>query len=241
MVNTSTSMFRFKQFSVIQDKCAMKIGTDAVLLGAWTSLEKAPFSILDIGAGTGVLALMLAQRSNADLIDALEIDDSAYEQCVENFEQSDWGDRLFCYHASLGEFVEEIEDKYDIIICNPPYYSEDYKTESKQRDLARFQDAMPFNHLLEGISKLLSAAGTFNVVIPFKEEERFIELASNYNLFLNRLLHVKGNPNSEIKRSLLEFSFQKSIIDTSELIIETKRHQYTDDYISLTKAFYLKM
>lgn len=219
----------------------MKIGTDSVLLGAWTSLEKRPFSILDIGAGTGVLSLMLAQRSTAQLIDAIEIDDNAYEQCVDNFEQSPWGDRLFCYHASLQEFVEEIEDKYDLIICNPPFYAEDYKSENKSRDLARFQDAMPFEHLLKSVSKLLSDEGLFSVIIPFKEEKRVINLASDYNFFPNKILHVKGHITSKIKRSLIEFSSNKNNISVSELIIEIERHQYTQDYINLTKDFYLKM
>lgn len=238
--------FKFKQFSVNQNKCAMKIGTDAVLIGAWTSLENNPLSVLDIGAGTGVLALMLAQRSNAlpiaiEIIDAIEIDDDAYEQCVENFEQSDWNDRLFCFHASLEEFVEDIEDKYNLIICNPPFYAEDYKTDNNSRDLARFQDAMPFDHLLESVSKLLSEKGIFSVVIPFKEEEIFIGLASRFNLFPKRILRVKGNPSSEIKRSLMEFSFSKNNTEVNELIIETERHQYTEEYINLTKEFYLKM
>ena len=219
----------------------MKIGTDAVLLGAWTSIEKSPYSVLDIGSGTGVLSLMLAQRSNAEVIDALEIDDNAYEQCVDNFEHSQWGDRLFCYHASLNEFVEEIEDQYDLIICNPPFYSEDYKTENQQRDLARFNDAMPFEHLLQSVSKLLIEDGLFSVIIPFKEEERFVSLASKLNLFPKRLLHVKGNPTSEIKRSLIEFTINKSDIKKEVLIIETERHRYTEDYINLTKDFYLKM
>ena len=233
--------FKFKEFSINQDQCAMKIGTDSVLLGAWTSLEKRPFSILDIGSGTGVLALMLAQRSHAELIDAIEIDDNAYEQCVENFEQSPWSDRLFCYHASLEEFTDEIEDKYDLIISNPPFYSEDYKSENNQRDLARFVDAMPFEHLLESVSKLLAEDGVFSVIIPFKEETSFIALASQMNLFVNKKLHLKGTPTSDIKRSLLEFSFQESDIKSNELIIETARHQYTQDYINLTKDFYLKM
>lgn len=223
----------------------MKIGTDAVLLGAWASLKKSPFSILDIGAGTGVLSLMLAQRCHAELIDAIEIDDNAYEQCVDNFEQSYWGDRLFCYHASLEGFVEELEDEddtYDLIICNPPFYSEDYKTDDSQRDLARFQDAMPFEHLIESASKLLSKElGNFSVVIPFKEETNFIDIASKFKLYPNRILHVKGNPTSETKRSLIEFSFRESDIITNVLIIETERHQYTEDYINLTKDFYLKM
>ncbi len=249
--------FQFKQFTIHQDQCAMKIGTDSVLLGAWATLKNNPFSVLDIGAGTGVLSLMLAQRSTAQLIDAIEIDDAAYEQCVDNFEQSQWGDRLFCYHASLEEFVNEIEDKYDLIVSNPPFYSEDYKTENNQRDLARFQDAMPFEYLIESASKLLSKNGVLSVIIPFKEELKFIDLASKANLFPNSILHVKGHPTSEIKRSLIEFSFHKtyvgpfdfaqaklcrsSAIKTEVLIIETERHQYTQDYINLTKDFYLKM
>ncbi len=233
--------FKFKEFSVNQDKCAMKIGTDGVLLGAWTSLNTNPFSVLDIGSGTGVLSLMMAQRSAAQNIEALEIDADAYEQCSGNFESSPWADRLFCYHASLLEFAEEIEDTYNLIVCNPPFYSEAYKTNNEARDLARFNDAMPFEHLIYAVANLLSDDGIFSVVIPFKEEADFIALALKVGLFPNRNLHVKGHPNSAIKRTLLEFSFKESKIETSELIIETGRHQYTEDYINLTKDFYLKM
>ena len=233
--------FIFKQFEIHQDRCAMKIGTDSVLLGSWASIENNPSSILDIGAGTGVLALMMAQRHQSETIDAIEIDDDAYEQCVENFEQSPWGDRLFCYHASLEEFVDEIEDRYDLIISNPPFYNDTYKSENEQRDLARFSDAMPFRHLIESVSKLLSKNGWFSVVIPFSKEKDFIVLASKEHLFPNRILRVKGSPSSEIKRSLIEFSFQETDAEIQELIIETSRHQYTDDYIKLTKEFYLKM
>lgn len=242
----SSKPFIFKNFKVNQDKCAMKIGTDGVLLGAWTTLGKHVSSILDIGAGTGILSLMLAQRSNATainigIIDALEIDDNAYEQCVDNFEQSPWRDLLFCYHASLEEFADEIEDKYDLIVCNPPFYSENFKTENVSRDLARFQDAMPFKHLLESVSKLLSNDGVFSVIIPFKEEKNFVELAALFNLLPNKTLHVKGNPKSDIKRSLIEFSFLKNSLVVDELIIENSRHNYTKNYINLTKDFYLKM
>ncbi|WP_347923905.1 methyltransferase [Pontimicrobium sp. SW4] len=233
--------FLFKKFSVNQDRCAMKIGTDGPLLGAWASVSQNPFSVLDIGSGTGVIALMLAQRCYAELIDAIEIDDDAYEQCTENFENSPWNDRLFCYHASLEEFTEEIDDKYDLIVSNPPFYSDDYKSENAQRDTARFEVAMPFKHLLESVSKLLSETGVFSVIIPFKEESEFIDLASNSGLFLNRTTRVKGNPSSDIKRSLMEFSFTENKSQIDELIIETERHQYTEDYINLTKDFYLKM
>lgn len=237
----STKPFKFKQFTVNQNKSAMKIGTDAVLLGAWTGLRNHPFSVLDIGAGTGILALMMAQKTHAEIIDAIEIDDEAFEQCVENFEASPWGDRLFCYHASLEEFVDEIEDRYDLIICNPPFYIEDYKSDNEQRDLARFNDAMPFEHIAESVSKLLSDEGVFSVIIPFKEASNFINIAYNFKLFPNNILQVKGNPTSEIKRSLIQFSFNKTEVKTDTLIIENQRHNYTQDYINLTKDFYLKM
>lgn len=220
----------------------MKIGTDGVLLGAWTPIENNPNSILDIGAGTGVIALMLAQRSNAEQIDALEIDEDAYEQATDNFENSPWSDRLFCFHAGLDEFVEEPEDEYDVIVSNPPFYSEDYKTECDQRDLARFQDAMPFEHLIEAADLLLSENGIFAAIIPFKEEENFVALAKEMELYPIKITRVKGTPATEIKRSLLAFSRNK-ILDfpIDELIIETARHIYTPEYIALTKEFYLKM
>lgn len=235
-------MFEFKQFAVQQDRCAMKIGTDAVLLGAWCPINNHPFSILDIGAGTGILSLMLAQRSNAAQIDAIEIDDEAYEQCVENFESSPWGDRLFCFHAGLDEFLDEPEDEYDLIISNPPFYSENYKTDSTQRDLARFQEAMPFEDLIEAARLLLSENGIFAVIIPFKEEEKFIDLCAEVELYPIKVTRVKGTPTTEVKRSLLAFKrYELSVLTADELIIETARHQYTEDYIALTKDFYLKM
>ncbi|QBZ97423.1 tRNA1(Val) (adenine(37)-N6)-methyltransferase [Flavobacterium sangjuense] len=219
----------------------MKIGTDGVLLGAWCPIDNHPFSILDIGAGTGILSLMLAQRSSAEQIDAIEIDENAFEQCVENFETSPWGDRLFCFHAGLDEFMDEPEEQYDIIISNPPFYTEDYKTENEQRDLARFAEAMPFEDLVEAAHLLLSENGIFSVIIPFKEEEKFISLANHFELYPFKITRVKGTPTTEIKRSLLAFSRIKKEPSIDELIIETARHQYTEDYIALTKDFYLKM
>lgn len=236
------SKFQFKQFSLEQDQCAMKIGTDGVLLGAWTPIENNPFSILDIGTGTGIIALMLAQRSSANQIDALEIDENAYEQATDNFENSPWNDRLFCFHAALDEFVEEPEDEYDLIVSNPPFYSENYKSENQQRDLARFQDAMPFEDLIEAAALLLSENGFFSVIIPFKEEENFLALAKEYELFPLKITRVKGTPTTENKRSLLAFSRNENpTFPIDELIIETTRHIYTPEYIELTKDFYLKM
>jgi len=234
-------MFQFKKFTINQDRCAMKVGTDGVLLGAWCPIDNNPFSILDIGAGTGILSLILAQRSNAVQIDAIEIDENAFEQCVENFESSPWGDRLFCYHAGLDEFMEEPEDEYDLIISNPPFYNEDYKTENEQRDLARFSDALPFKDLVEAVNLLLSENGIFAVIIPFKEEEKFIALAKDFELHPFKITRVKGTPTTEIKRSLLAFSKTQKQTLVDELIIEMARHQYTEEYIDLTKDFYLKM
>lgn len=237
-------MFQFKQFTVQQDRCAMKVGTDGVLLGAWTPIFHKPFNILDIGAGTGLIALMLAQRSDAQQIDAVEIDEEAYEQCVENFEQSPWNDRLFCYHASIDEFTEEFfedEEEYDLIVSNPPFYSENYSSGYEKRDQARLQEALPFDELIESAQALLSEKGIFAVIIPHKEEENFIDLAESVGLFPLKITRVKGNTVSEIKRSLIAFSRFKQELIIDALTIETTRHNYTQEYINLTKDFYLKM
>jgi len=238
--------FKFKQFTICQDQCAMKIGTDGVLLGAWSSIAHKPFSILDIGAGTGIIALMLAQRSNAENIEAIEIDNNAYEQCTENFEDSPWADRLFCYHAGLDEFTdefasEEAEDKYDLIVSNPPFYSESVTSGDASRDMARQNQSLPFEELISSVAQLLSTDGTFSVIIPFHEEENFIQIAAKHSLFPKQITRVKGNATSEIKRSLLEFNFYKATSTINELVIEKERHQYTDAYKNLTKDFYLKM
>ena len=239
-----STLFKFKEFSIHQDKTAMKIGTDAVLLGAWVFLENEIDSILDVGSGTGIIALMLAQRSFALTIDAVEIDNDAYEQTVTNFENSNWGDRLYCYHSSFQNFADEIaeeDETYDLIISNPPFYTDEFESENDARNKARFTSSLSFNELLKGVSKILSKKGKFAVIIPFKEEQVFVELAKENNLFLNRVCHVKGNPSSAFKRSLLEFSFEDKKLIKENLTIEIKRHQYTEEYINLTKDFYLKM
>lgn len=237
----SNKPFQFKEFTIQQDKTAMKVGTDGVLLGAWAQLKPECFSVLDIGAGTGLIALMLAQKSNAEVIDAIELNDEAYEQTVENFEQSDWGDRLFCYHASLQEFVDEIDDEYDLIISNPPFYTSTYKEISEERAMARHTESLTYEDLLAGTSKLLSEIGSCAFIIPFSEEENFLKIASENKLFPNRITRVKGTESSVIKRSLLQLSFQENEIETNELVIEIERHKYTQDYIDLVQDYYLKM
>jgi len=220
----------------------MKVGTDGVLLGAWAPIGHNPYTILDIGAGTGLIALMLAQRSHAEQIDALEIDADAHEQATENFENSPWNDRLFCFHASLDEFMDDLEDEeYDLIVSNPPFYSENVTSGNQARDTARQNQSLPFADLCEAASVLLSDEGIFAVIIPYKEEDNFISLARQNDLFPLKITRVKGTPKSEIKRSLLAFSRNEQALEIEELTIETARHQYTPEFTALVKDFYLKL
>ena len=241
MSGQRSSVFRFKQFAVNQEGVAMKVGTDGVLLGAWVGLDQNPGSILDIGSGTGLIALMLAQRSYADQIDALEIEDSAFETCTQNFEDSPWGDRLFCYHAAFQEFVLEFGPEYDLIVCNPPFHAESVRSSDKARDRARQQSSLSFEALLQGAAGLLTPIGSLNVIIPYWEEENFLQIAQKVGLFPFRLTRVKGTPDAEIKRSLISLGFQpETAVHPDLLIIESERHRYTPEFDALTRNFYLK-
>ena len=149
---------------------------------------------------------------------------------------------MFCFHAGLDEFADDPEVEYDLIVCNPPFYSEDVKTNSNSRDLARFQDAMPFEDLVETAALLLSENGIFAVIIPFKEEEIFIDLCANLELYPIKITRVRGSFTSPVVRSLLAFKrFEMKVFTADELVIEHNRHEYTDQYTELTKDFYLKM
>jgi tRNA1Val (adenine37-N6)-methyltransferase len=233
--------FRFKQFTIRNDATAMKVGTDGVLLGAWASLEGNPQTVLDIGTGTGLIALMLAQRSQASSIDALEIDAGAFEQCVENFEDSPWPDRLFCYHCGLDEFAAEMDQPYDLILSNPPFYREEVSSGDPARDTARQEASLPFGALLKGVSRLLHPMGRFCLILPSKEEGAFVSLAQGFDLFLNRITRVRGTAQSPVKRSLMEFSFRQGAPVEDLLTLEVRRNEYTEAYKALTREFYLKM
>lgn len=233
--------FQFKQFLVHQDKTAMKVGTDGVLLGAWAELKNEVTSVLDIGSGTGLIALMIAQRSNAKTIDAIELDENAYVQSVENFERSQWADRLFCYHTSLQNFAEEIDEKYDFIVSNPPFYTSTYKELPVNRAMARHTETLSYNDLLKNTSLLLHKKGSCAFIVPFVEEENFVKTAQQYQLYPYRITRVKGSVKSAIKRSMLQFSFQKKECKVNTLTIEKERHSYTSEYKNLAKDFYLKM
>ena len=231
--------FQFKKFTIHQDKTAMKVGTDGVLLGAWVKINKNIDSVLDIGTGTGLIALQIAQRYDCQLIDALELEPNAFEQAVENFENSAWSDRLFCYHASLDEFVNEIDDSYDLVISNPPFYNNTYKELEQKRAMARHTKSLTFKSLLNHTSKLLSKEGTCAFIVPYQEEIKFLEIAAHNNLFPQRITRVKGNTKTNFKRTLLQLSFSNTAPKIEELAIEVERHIYTEDYKNLVADFYL--
>lgn len=235
------SGFQFKQFSVYQDRCAMKVGTDGVLLGAWVNVDNAK-NTLDIGTGTGLIALMMAQRSVSTLITAIEIDSEAACQATENVLNSPWKDRIEVVNADLLDF--NCSKRYDVIVSNPPYFSQSLQSPDKQRTLARHNDHLTYSALIQKVATLLSENGRFSVIIPYDHKDEFIQLASQSRLYLQRIVAVKTTPTSVFRRVLLEFSFVESIVEqlkVEELLIERERHQYSTEYINLTKDFYLKM
>lgn len=233
--------FQFKEFRIRQERSAMKVGTDGVLLGAWTDLSHRPNTILDIGAGTGLIALMLAQRSGAETIDAVEAEGAAFEECVENFEASPWGDRLFCYHSGFAEFAGEIDDTYQLIVSNPPYFDSLVSGADPARDRARQMASLPFDVLLDGVAQLLAPKGRFSAILPFAAEVSFLREADSVGLYPSRITRVKGNPKAPVKRSLLEFTREEGSCEENTFTIELERHQYTPEYTALTRDFYLKM
>lgn len=230
--------FEFKQFKINQDKCAMKVGTDAVLLGSWVEVADAK-SILDIGTGTGIIALMLAQKSLAE-IDAIDIDESAFIQAKENVALCQWKNRIHVFHSSLQAFTTKSEHQYDLIVSNPPYFIDSSKAIANARTAARHTDSLPFEELLSGVIKLLHPKGKFCVILPSKEAELFRDLAEAKKLHLDKILRVKTRADKKEKRLLMQFEFNPTSFSESSIIIEEgERHSYSEDYKKLTSAYYL--
>ncbi|MDA3953805.1 MAG: methyltransferase [Bacteroidales bacterium] len=230
--------FKFKQFTIHQDKCAMKVGTDGVLLGAWANCENVK-NILDIGTGTGLIALMLAQRSNAN-IDAVEIDEAACKQAKENIKQSLWDSRIKVLNIPFQDYSKSTNEKYDLIVSNPPYFQNSlYATDEKRTD-ARHNSNLELDDLVFGALKLLSENGKLNIILPYLEGAMFILKAAENGLYCVRQTKVLPKPDKEPKRLLLEFMKEKMPLVEQELIIElNKRHEYSEAYKNLTKDFYL--
>lgn len=236
----SESIFHFKQFSIKQDNCAMKVGTDGVLLGAWTDTQNA-FKILDAGCGTGLIALMLAQKSAAQ-IDAIDVDESAAKQASSNIRESKWNDRIRVYHNSLQKQAKDTALKYDLIVCNPPFFHNALKPENESRANARHSSNLPYPELIDSAFSLLNDSGRLSLIIPYSDVDSLTELALNKDFSTNRLCRVIPKPNKITKRVLVEFT--KATVNKpleEELLIENEqRHHYTNEYISLTKDYYLK-
>lgn len=234
----SNQTFAFKQFKIVQDKCAMKVGTDAVLLGSWVNASNAK-TILDIGTGTGIIALMLAQKSPAR-IDAIDIDLNAFIQATENVNDCSWKDRIEVHHISLQQFAKESDHKYDLIVSNPPYFIDSSKASEESRTNARHTDQLPFKDLLDGVLKLLNPNGKFYVILPTKESELFREDAEKNKLFLTKVTRVITRTDKPEKRLLMRFEFiQRAFSEDSITIEKDERHSYTDEYKELTKDYYL--
>ena len=231
----------------------MKVGTDGILLGAWTSLPEMlnqPLRLLDIGTGTGLLALMLAQRlsklgAKQFRIDAVEIDEQAYAQALENIQRSPWHDRINIHHASIQEFVKSCPN-YDLVISNPPFFENACKSVQKARSLARHSDHLSQDDLLQVASQVLKSKTHLAVIYPTELANNFVLKARDYRLSCDRQLLVQPMPNREVKRVLLQLRNQdinqvKNPLTNSQLmIIEESKHKYTEEYIALTQDFYLK-
>jgi len=234
----SNNYFQFKQFRINQDDTAMKVGVDAVLLGAWANPEGA-IKILDVGAGTGLLSLMMAQKSETRIL-AIEIDQDAYLQALENIRASDWADRIQIINTSLQNFITVYHDKFDYIICNPPYFNSTLISEDEKRTLARHDQSLNLTELFAGVAKLLSFSGRFAMIYPYDRMESVLNEALKYKLNTERILEIRGTEKKPPNRFAVEFSKFKSETKISQIIVrDSVSNEYTSEYKELTKDFYL--
>ncbi len=229
--------FKFKQFSVFDDHSAMKVGTDAVLLGAWVNAAEKK-NILDIGTGSGVIALMLAQKSGAK-ITGIDIHRPSIEDAKRNFSDSKWNNRLKAVHASFQEYIEKCSKHYDLIVSNPPFFTNSLKSPEQQKNISKHNDLLPYEELITGARRILAGNGSFCIIIPAGDYKRIIELSENAGLFLNRRLTVFPKPSKPLSRIIMEFSTSKHKTNNDGLFIRNDNNSYTSEYITLTKDFYL--
>lgn len=215
----------------------MKVGTDGVLLGSWVQAENCK-TILDIGTGTGLIALMLAQKSDAE-ITGIDIDENACLQARENVSQSPWSNRIKILHCSLQEFINHIDNKFDLIVSNPPYFVDSYQTSNAARNLARQADAsLNFDELINGVKKLLHAEGTFSVILPCKEGLLFKDKALGSGLYYHRLVRIKTKQDKMEKRVIMCFGFENISMEEDEIIIHKDDKGFTQVYKELTRDYY---
>jgi len=234
----ANNYFSFKQFTIYQDKSAFKVGTDSVLLGASSDISGVK-SILDIGSGTGLISIMLAQRCYA-AITAIEPDYESFVQTCENASRCDWRSRIKVVNIDLQNFNSD-KGKFDLIVTNPPYFNGSLKSPDPRKSAARHNDSLTTNELLEGVIMFLNENGCLHLVMPYVEGNVFIAEAHKYGLYCNSILKIRPLPTAEIRRLILTFSrLQKKPVEKFLTIEHGKRHEFTEEYINLTKDFYLK-
>ncbi len=231
--------FRFKQFSIEQEDCSMKVGTDGILLGAWTAVNDAE-RILDIGTGTGLIAMMLAQRSEAN-IHAVEVDEIASRQAALNFEKTPWSDRLEVFHDSIQDYARSYRRTYDLIVSNPPFFTGGVFSANQGRASVRHTVKLPNGDLLSAARNLLTKDGRFCVVLPMIEGMRFQEMANNYGLYCNKVTEVSPIKGKKANRMLMQFEKNEKVLAKDEFVVWEKEGQYSKAQIELTKDFYLDM
>ncbi len=229
--------FRFKQFTINQDCCGMKVGTDGVLLGAWAETYN---RILDIGTGTGLIALMMAQRNNDALITGIEIDAEAAAQATENCKASPWADRINIVHGRIQDYYPTTQ--FDLIVSNPPYFINSMKSPDSQRAIARNADSLPIKELMKAAARLISQNGRLAVIVPVETYKEIQRYAAIYGFFTIRQTNVRTNKEKPVKRILIEYSLKRpelTLYNEVCLFSETTPSEYSTWYKKLTKDFYL--
>ncbi len=231
--------FQFKQFCVYHDRCAMKVGSDGVLLGAWVSTAGAT-RILDVGTGSGLIALMMAQRSFAT-IQAIDIDKDAVLQAQINCNASPWSGRLSVSQADFTQYAVNDSLTYDLIVSNPPFFNNSLKNPNALRTLARHTDTLPHANLIDNAMRLLSDVGRIAIILPVSEALACADYATSKGLFLSRKTWVLPKPSMPPKRLLLEFSNFPIHLLEDNITIETEhRNVFTAEYMFLLKDYFLK-
>ena len=233
----SNSWFQFKQFRIEQQRSALKVGTDGVLLGAWCGVNGTK-SILDVGTGTGVIALMLAQRSDAE-VTSVEINEEACLDAKINFQNSPWSERLSLYSSDFNNFQESHALSFDLVVCNPPFFKESMKSSDPASSIARHDVMLTFEQLITGAKKLLTSQGRLAVILPIEVLDDFRETARLVGFYLSRKTTIIPKVGKPPKRVLLEFSISATYPELDELVILLDPCTFSEKFIKLTKEFYL--
>ncbi|MDO5656092.1 MAG: methyltransferase [Flavobacteriaceae bacterium] len=233
------SVFKFKQFNVNHEFSAAKVGTDGVLTGAWAPFPENCKNALDIGSGTGIIALMLAQRHDSVEITGVEKDYESWKECCQNFNNSPWQHRLQAVNSSIENFNTQI--KFDLIVSNPPFHTESTLSPNLRRDMARSASHLSFSKLVKKVETLLSKQGFFVIIFPYSSKEENLKTAMENQLFPQQILNIKGTPSTNYKRCLIRFGRKQVEMIEENLVIEKERHHYTEEFRHLVKDFYLKM